>query len=98
MPGISLVHLAVAWVIRNPAVTSAIIGPRTMEQLTTQLGATDVVLTDEMLDRVDEIVPPGTNFTWADAGTRRRWSPTRAVAGARADYDGTCVCSQPAPP
>ena len=66
--GISLVHLAVAWVIRNPAVTSAIIGPRTMEQLTTQLGAADVVLDDDVLDRIDEIVPPGTNFTWADAG------------------------------
>ena len=66
--GIPLVHLAVAWVIRNPAVTSAIIGPRTMEQLTTQLGATDVVLTDDVLDRIDEIVPPGTNLTWADAG------------------------------
>jgi aryl-alcohol dehydrogenase-like predicted oxidoreductase len=66
--GISLVHLAVAWVLRNPAVTSAIIGPRTMEQLTTQLGAEDVVLEDDVLDRIDEIVPPGTNFTWADAG------------------------------
>jgi hypothetical protein len=39
-----------------------------MEQLTTQLGAADVVLTDDVLDRIDEIVPPGTNFTWADAG------------------------------
>ena len=48
--GISLVHLAVAWVIRNPAVTSAIIGPRTMEQLTTQLGAADVVLDADLLD------------------------------------------------
>ena len=66
--GVSLVHLAVAWVIRNPAVTSAIIGPRTMEQLTTQLGAADLVLTDDVLDRIDEIVPPGTNFSWADAG------------------------------
>jgi aryl-alcohol dehydrogenase-like predicted oxidoreductase len=66
--GIPLVHLAVAWVLRNPAVTSAIIGPRTMEQFTTQLGAADVVLTDDVLDRIDEIVPPGTNFTWADAG------------------------------
>ncbi len=66
--GISLVHLAVAWVLRNPAVTSAIIGPRTMEQLTTQLGAEDVVLADDLLDRIDEIVAPGTNFTWADAG------------------------------
>jgi aryl-alcohol dehydrogenase-like predicted oxidoreductase len=66
--GIPLVHLAVAWLLRNPAVTSAIIGPRTMEQLTTQLGAPEVVLSDDVLDRIDEIVPPGTNFTWADAG------------------------------
>jgi len=66
--GVSLVHLAVAWVIRNPAVTSAIIGPRTMEQLTTQLGAVELTLTDDVLDRIDEIVPPGTNFSWADAG------------------------------
>src|SRR4051794_18523800 len=66
--GLPLVHLAVAWVLRNPAVTSAIIGPRTMEQLTTQLGAADVDLEPDVLDRIDEIVPPGTNFTWADAG------------------------------
>ena len=82
----------------NPAVTSAIIGPRTMEQLTTQLGAADVQLDGDLLDRIDEIVPPGTNFSLADAGYHHRWSPTRAVAGARADYDGACVCSQPAPP
>jgi aryl-alcohol dehydrogenase-like predicted oxidoreductase len=69
--GISLVHLSVAFVIRNPAVTSAIIGPRTMEQLTTQLGAADLELDDDVLDRIDEIVPPGTNFSWADAG----WAP-----------------------
>ncbi|MET0627705.1 MAG: aldo/keto reductase [Acidimicrobiia bacterium] len=66
--GMSLVDLAVAWVINNPAVTSAIIGPRTMEQLTTQLGAVDVVLEPDLLDAIDEIVPPGTNFSWADAG------------------------------
>jgi aryl-alcohol dehydrogenase-like predicted oxidoreductase len=66
--GISLVHMAVAWVINHPAVTSAIIGPRTMEQLTTQLGAADVVLDDATLDAIDEIVTPGTNFSWADAG------------------------------
>ncbi|MFN8025493.1 MAG: aldo/keto reductase [Acidimicrobiia bacterium] len=69
--GIPLVHLAVAWTLHNPAITSAIIGPRTMEQLTTQLGASDVTLTDDVLDRIDEIVPPGQNFTWADAG----WTP-----------------------
>ena len=66
--GISLVHLAIAWVIRNPAVTSAIIGPRTMEQLTTQLGAPDLVLEEDLLDAIDRIVPPGTNFSWNDAG------------------------------
>ena len=66
--GISLVHLAVAWVVNNPAVTAAIIGPRTMDQLTSQLGALDVTLEADVLDRIDEIVPPGTNFNWADAG------------------------------
>jgi aryl-alcohol dehydrogenase-like predicted oxidoreductase len=69
--GLSLVHVAIAWVIGNPAVTSAIIGPRTMEQLTSQLDAADLTLSDDVLDRIDEIVPPGTNFTWADAG----WTP-----------------------
>jgi aryl-alcohol dehydrogenase-like predicted oxidoreductase len=69
--GISLIHLAIAFVIRHPAVTSAIIGPRTMEHLTSQLGAADVTLDDDVLDAIDEIVPPGTNFTWADAG----WQP-----------------------
>ena len=66
--GISLVHLALAWVINNPAVTAAIIGPRTMDQLTSQLGALDISLSSDVLDRIDDIVPPGTNFTWADAG------------------------------
>jgi aryl-alcohol dehydrogenase-like predicted oxidoreductase len=66
--GISLVHLAVAWVINHPAVTAAIIGPRTMDQLTTQLGAVDVVLDQATLDRIDEIVPPGLNVNPVDAG------------------------------
>jgi aryl-alcohol dehydrogenase-like predicted oxidoreductase len=76
--GVSLVHLAVTWVINHPVVTAAIIGPRTMGQLTSQLGATDVELDDELLDRIDEIVPPGTNFSSADAG----WTPP-AMADAR---------------
>jgi aryl-alcohol dehydrogenase-like predicted oxidoreductase len=66
--GTTLVHLAVAWVMNNPAVTSAIIGPRTMDQFVTQIGAVDLALERDVLDRIDEIVPPGTNFTWADAG------------------------------
>jgi aryl-alcohol dehydrogenase-like predicted oxidoreductase len=66
--GISLIHLAIAFVIRHPAVTSAIIGPRTMEHLESQLGAADVTLSDDVLDRIDEIVPPGTNINSADGG------------------------------
>ncbi len=66
--GISLIEMALAFVIRHPAVTAAIIGPRTMEQLESQLGAADVVLDDALLDRIDEIVAPGTNVSPTDAG------------------------------
>jgi len=66
--GMSLVELALAFVIRHPAVTAAIIGPRTMEHLESQLGAADVFLADDLLDRIDEIVPPGVNVNPADAG------------------------------
>jgi aryl-alcohol dehydrogenase-like predicted oxidoreductase len=66
--GLSLIHLALAFVLQHPAVTAAIIGPRTMEQLESQLGAADVSLDTELLDRIDEIVPPGTNVSPADAG------------------------------
>ena len=66
--GLSLVHLALAFVLQHPAVTAPIIGPRTMEQLETQLGAVDVVLTTDVLDRIDEIVPPGVNVARSDAG------------------------------
>ncbi len=54
--------------MRHPAVTAAIIGPRTMEHLESQLGAADVQLTDDVLDRIDEIVPPGVNVNPADGG------------------------------
>ena len=66
--GISLIHMALAFVIRHPAVTAAIIGPRTMEQLESQLGAVDAELDDELLDRIDEIVQPGSNVNPADTG------------------------------
>jgi aryl-alcohol dehydrogenase-like predicted oxidoreductase len=55
-------------VLRHPAVTAAIIGPRTMEQLQSQIGAADVELSDEILDRIDEIVPPGVNVNPVDQG------------------------------
>jgi aryl-alcohol dehydrogenase-like predicted oxidoreductase len=77
--GISLIELAIAFVVRHPAVTSAIIGPRTMEQLESQLGAADVTLADAVLDRIDEIVPPGTNVNPVDAG----WQNPALTAQAR---------------
>ena len=58
--GCSLSQFAVAWTLANPAVTSPIIGPRTIEQLDDALGALDVTVTPEDLRRVDEIVAPGT--------------------------------------
>jgi aryl-alcohol dehydrogenase-like predicted oxidoreductase len=66
--GIPLIHLALAFVINHPAVTAAIVGPRTMEQLESQLGALDVTLDDETLDRIDEIVPAGHNVSHTDTG------------------------------
>jgi aryl-alcohol dehydrogenase-like predicted oxidoreductase len=66
--GMSLIEMAIAFVINHPAVTAAIIGPRTMEQLESQLPAADVVLDEALLDRIDEIVTPGINVNPADAG------------------------------
>lgn len=66
--GMTLIHMALAFVLQHPAVTSAIIGPRTAEHLDSQLGAVDVHLEPAVLDRIDGIVRPGTNFARADAG------------------------------
>ena len=66
--GITLIEMALAFVIRHPAVTAAIIGPRTMEHLDSQLTAADVELSDEVLDKIDEIVPPGTVVNQSDTG------------------------------
>ena len=66
--GITLLEMALAFVVRHPAVTAAIIGPRTMEHLESQLAAADVELSDEVLDRIDQIVAPGVNLSPADAG------------------------------
>jgi aryl-alcohol dehydrogenase-like predicted oxidoreductase len=66
--GMSMIEMAIAFVIRHPAVTAAIIGPRTMEHLESQLGAADVVLSDDVLDQIDAIVPAGININPADGG------------------------------
>ena len=59
--GLSMTHLAMAFAIAHPAVTSALLGARTMEQLDDLLAGLDVALTDDVFDRIDEIVPPGTD-------------------------------------
>jgi aryl-alcohol dehydrogenase-like predicted oxidoreductase len=77
--GISLIHMALSFVIRHPAVTAAIIGPRTMEQLESQLDAVDVELDPATLDRIDEIVAPGLTVNPTDAG----WSNPSLAKTAR---------------
>jgi aryl-alcohol dehydrogenase-like predicted oxidoreductase len=64
--GLTLIQMAVAFVVRHPAVTSAIIGPRTMEHLDGYLAADGVQLSDELLDRIDQLVPPGVTIEVAD--------------------------------
>src|ERR1700761_4314543 len=66
--GITLIEMAIAFVIRHPAVTAAIIGPRTMEHFESQLTAADVELSDEVLDKIDAIVAPGVNVNAVDGG------------------------------
>lgn len=73
--GLTLIHLAIAFVLHHRAVTAAIIGPRTAEHLESQLGAADVTLSSEILDEVDRMVAPGTDFTWPDSG----WIPPEIV-------------------
>ena len=62
----TLIELALAWAISHPGVTAAIIGPRTMEQLESQLPAADVTLSTEVLDRIDELVAPGVTLNADD--------------------------------
>ncbi|MGC5257208.1 aldo/keto reductase [Gordonia sp. DT218] len=57
--GLTLIEMAIAFVINHPGVTSAIVGPRTMEQLASYLPAAEVTLTTDILDRIDELVAPG---------------------------------------
>jgi len=64
--GITLIQLAIAFVLNHPAITTAIIGPRTMEQLESQLAAADVILDQAVLDRIDDIVAPGVTVNPVD--------------------------------
>ena len=88
--GLPLTHLAMAFAVAHPGVTSAIVGPRTMEHLDDLLAGAEVTLDDEVLDRIDEIVPPGTDVDPGDvsyappaieqASLRRRPASERAAA------------------
>ncbi|MFA7323944.1 MAG: aldo/keto reductase [Candidatus Nanopelagicales bacterium] len=71
--GITLPQLALAFALEHPGVTSVITGPRTMEQLETQLGADEIRLSADVLDRIDEIVAPGTNLEGMDSGWTLPW-------------------------
>jgi aryl-alcohol dehydrogenase-like predicted oxidoreductase len=64
--GLPMTHLAMAFAVAHPAVTSALLGARTMDQLDDLLAGIDVTLSGEILDRIDEIVPPGTDVTRLD--------------------------------
>jgi aryl-alcohol dehydrogenase-like predicted oxidoreductase len=76
--GISLAHMALAFAVTHPAVTSAIIGPRTMAQLEDALAAADLRLDAETLDAIDEIVPPGTVLEGSDKGWDPPWMAPEA--------------------
>ncbi len=88
--GLSLTHLAMAFVMAHPGVTSAILGPRTMAQLDDLLAGAEVVLSDDLLDRIDEVVAPGTDSgpmgamyappAVSQPGLRRRPLAERAAA------------------
>lgn len=64
--GMSLTHLAMAFATAHPDVTSAIVGPRTMDQLEDLLAGATITLDDDVLDRIDAIVAPGTDISPLD--------------------------------
>ena len=68
--GMTLPQMAIAFVRQHPAVTAAIIGPYIPEHLDEYLAGAEFTLDDAILDRIDQIVTPGTNFSWTDAGFR----------------------------
>lgn len=89
--GMPLTHLAIAFVIAHPGVTAELVGPRTMAHLDDLLAGMDVALSDDILDRIDEIVPPGTDVGVSDGaayvpqalttpGLRRRPFDVRTAA------------------
>jgi aryl-alcohol dehydrogenase-like predicted oxidoreductase len=76
--GVSMSHMAHAFVLNHPAVTSAIIGPRTMEQLEDVLAGADLRLDASTLDAIDELIPPGTTVETFDRGWVPPWMESEA--------------------
>jgi aryl-alcohol dehydrogenase-like predicted oxidoreductase len=76
--GLPMTHLATAFAVEHPAVTSAIIGPRTMDQLAEALAAADVRLEDDTLDAIHAIVPPGAVIEGSDKGWDGPWMTPEA--------------------
>jgi len=66
--GLTLLQLALGFVLAHPGVTTAIVGPRTLEQLAPQLEAQGVMLSHDILDAIDEVVPPGITLSPGDLG------------------------------
>jgi aryl-alcohol dehydrogenase-like predicted oxidoreductase len=77
--GISITHMAIAFTLAHPAVTSAIIGPRTPEQLEDLLAGVDVRLDADTLDAIDDLALPGTTLNEMDRG----WDPPWMAPAAR---------------
>jgi len=77
--GMSLAHMALAWNVEHPAVTCALLGPRTLDQLTDLLGAADLRLDADVLDAIDAVVAPGVDLNPADTG----WTPPGLDAAQR---------------
>jgi aryl-alcohol dehydrogenase-like predicted oxidoreductase len=88
--GLSITHMAMAFVMAHPGVTSALLGPRTMQHLDDLLAGAEVRLSEDVLDRIDQIVPPGIDVglnqanymppALVTAGLRRRPPSERAAA------------------
>ncbi len=88
--GVSMTHMAMAFAVAHPGVTTAIIGPRTLEHLDDLLAGAEIILDDDVLDAIDEVVPPGTDIGPLDVAhvpaaierveLRRRPAADRAAA------------------
>ena len=93
--GLALPHLALGFVLEPPAVTSTLVGPRTVAQLAELLAAEHISMTPEALDEIDELIKPGTTINMSDAGYD---PPELQVAGRRRNIRGAGSTSRPLDP